>query len=239
MGIQSKTLSTPQTARKPIFIVDPAVHTCELDCFNACVKRAPSTADFRYFAPARFGTEDLLATEEKPSAIIMLGSGASVYDELPWQGPLHAWTEKQMSSGVPTLGICYGHQLIAHLFGGRIELGFQGRKKRGCRDISLHTALRLASVQPVGSTIVSHKEIVVDSGALEIVASSVEVEIEAVQHRVLPIWGFQAHIEATPAFLRNNDIPLDNPAHEPEFGFALINAFINHALHERHADLKT
>ena len=219
------------STRRPIMVIDPALHTCELDCFNEIVRRAPIRYDFRYFAPARFGLADLIDAQERPSGIIVLGSGASVYDDLDWQLSFNTWLLEQLTHGVPCLGICYGHQLIAHLFGGKIELGFNGDKKKGCRRVALNDTCRLETVHSAGSTIVSHREIVVDAGQLDVIASSADVVVEAIQHPSLPIWGFQPHIEATEAFLRNNQIPLDDPKHDPKFGYALINAFVEVTQH--------
>ena len=220
--------------RRPIFVIDPALHTCELDCFNQCVRRAPASADFRYFAPAKYGCEDLLATDETPCGLLILGSGASVYDAEPWQKRLHPWLLERMLDGIPALGICYGHQLIAHLFDGEISLGFNGDKLRGCRRIELAASCRLEVAETSGSTIISHREVVTDAGRLDVIASSRDVKIEGVQHPSLPIWGFQPHLEATSAFLRNNRIPLTDPEHHGEFGYSLINAFLVQAIHNNH-----
>ena len=213
-------------SRRPILVIDPALHTCELDCFNEILRRAPHDVDFRYFAPARFGTDDLTNNQETPSGIIMLGSGASVYDDSPWQRVVHPWIHEHMLNGVPALGLCYGHQLFAHLFGGRIALGFGGSKKRGCRKIDIRQDCRLADASMVISTIVSHREVVVDPGQFEVIASSEDVTIEGIQHPSLPIWGFQPHIEATAAFLRNNDILVEKSAHDPVGGYRLIDKFV-------------
>ncbi|MEZ4293821.1 MAG: glutamine-hydrolyzing GMP synthase [Polyangiaceae bacterium] len=54
--------------------------------------------------------------EAHPSALILSGGPASVYDEgAPSIGP------ELFDLGIPTLGICYGLQLIAHVLGGRVE----------------------------------------------------------------------------------------------------------------------
>ncbi|MBK8258946.1 MAG: glutamine-hydrolyzing GMP synthase [Polyangiaceae bacterium] len=54
--------------------------------------------------------------EAHPSALILSGGPASVYDEgAPTISP------ELFDLGIPTLGICYGLQLIAHLLGGRVE----------------------------------------------------------------------------------------------------------------------
>lgn len=54
--------------------------------------------------------------------IILSGGPRSVYEEGgPKVGPeFFEWCEKR---GVPVLGICYGHQLIAHVLGGEVERG--------------------------------------------------------------------------------------------------------------------
>ena len=52
----------------------------------------------------------------QPSGIILSGSPASVYDS---SAPLI--DKKIFELGIPILGICYGAQLIVHLFGGKVE----------------------------------------------------------------------------------------------------------------------
>ncbi len=54
--------------------------------------------------------------------VVLSGGPRSVYEEgSPRVGyEFFQWCE---SRGVPVLGICYGHQLIAHFFGGEIERG--------------------------------------------------------------------------------------------------------------------
>lgn len=57
-------------------------------------------------------------SEKKPQAIILSGGPASVYEQgAPSCNP------EIFSMGVPVLGICYGHQLMAHLLGGKVEGG--------------------------------------------------------------------------------------------------------------------
>ena len=52
-------------------------------------------------------------------AYVITGSRHSVYDDLPWIEPLVVFVGAALAAGRKVVGICFGHQLIAHYFGGR------------------------------------------------------------------------------------------------------------------------
>ena len=52
---------------------------------------------------------------------IVTGSRASVYWDEPWIGELKQWVGDAVEAGLPFLGVCYGHQLLADVLGGRVE----------------------------------------------------------------------------------------------------------------------
>lgn len=52
---------------------------------------------------------------------VVTGSRASVYWDREWIDELKAWTKTAISAGLPALGVCYGHQLLAAVQGGRVE----------------------------------------------------------------------------------------------------------------------
>jgi GMP synthase (glutamine-hydrolysing) len=52
------------------------------------------------------------------SGVIITGSHAMVTAKETWSEQTAAWIPQVMASGVPLLGICYGHQLLANALGG-------------------------------------------------------------------------------------------------------------------------
>jgi GMP synthase (glutamine-hydrolysing) len=61
---------------------------------------------------------DSLPTPESFSGVIVTGSHAMVTDREPWSEKTAAWLPSVIEAGIPLLGICYGHQLLAHAMGG-------------------------------------------------------------------------------------------------------------------------
>jgi len=59
-------------------------------------------------------------------AWIVSGSRAGVYEPLPWIAPLIEFVRAARVARRPQLGICFGHQLLAHALGGRTERASTG-----------------------------------------------------------------------------------------------------------------
>ncbi len=65
---------------------------------------------------------------------IITGSRASVYWEEPWITDLKEWVDEAIQAGLPFLGVCYGHQLLADVLGGSVE--DMGEYEIGYRTVS-------------------------------------------------------------------------------------------------------
>ncbi|DAC20432.1 MAG TPA: hypothetical protein D7H89_06690 [Candidatus Poseidoniales archaeon] len=117
-------------------------------------------------------------------AIVVTGSRRNVTRWEAWMDDVVALVR---SAEVPMYGICFGHQIIAHAFGGRII--------RSAEDSHFVGEVKGSD----GSTVFAsfaHQEHVVDAGELEVVASAAHCKIAACQHPSRPIYTVQYHPEA-------------------------------------------
>ncbi|KAF1029547.1 MAG: Gamma-glutamyl-L-1-hydroxyisopropylamide hydrolase [Burkholderia plantarii] len=70
---------------------------------------------------------------------VITGSWAMVTDRLPWSEAAAQWIREAMAIGMPLFGVCYGHQLMAHALGGRVDYHPRGPEV-GCLAIDLAPA---------------------------------------------------------------------------------------------------
>jgi GMP synthase (glutamine-hydrolysing) len=207
-----------------VMVIDPAMQTPELDCFNRMAAAAP--IPLTYHLPAMQGMDSIRRDEDSIAAIVVLGSASSVNDRLPWQQELGDWLRPRMETGIPTLGLCFGHQLIGALYGAQIDFLFADQHKlTGFAPTEL-TENRLWGDARTCELYTSHREVVTSCpDELTVIASRPEVPYDGFAHKSLPIWTFQTHPEATPAFVANRDRPAEEPARF-EAGHALVDEFI-------------
>lgn len=84
----------------------PAMFSAVLDAPDVDVE----VVDVRERIPAPCSAEGYVIT----------GSRHSVYDDLPWIAPLADFLRIEIDAGKKVVGICFGHQLLAHFFGGEV-----------------------------------------------------------------------------------------------------------------------
>jgi GMP synthase-like glutamine amidotransferase len=83
----------------------------------------PWTEECRYYEAL---DGELPASPEECDAYVITGSAASVYDDLPWIRETGDFCLAAHDHGAKLLGICFGHQLLAQCFGGRVEKSERG-----------------------------------------------------------------------------------------------------------------
>ena len=124
-----------------------------------------------------------------PHALILSGGPASVYaDGAPLVDP------KLFDLGVPTLGICYGMQLMAQELGGRVER--TGASEFGRTELHAEESALFAGLPTRQTCWMSHRDLVVapPEGA-RVVAGSPAAPIAAFEEPRRRLYGVQFHPE--------------------------------------------
>jgi GMP synthase-like glutamine amidotransferase len=142
---------------------------------------------------------------ETYSAVIISGSQWLLSVEEP-AGPL---TEFVRSLKLPTLGICFGHQLFARTFGAQVLSG--ELVERDETIVISEPGPLFHSMGPEAEFRESHREYV-DAGAIEragwhVTARSASCSVEAIHHPTRPLYGVQFHPERSGV---NGDKLFDN-----------------------------
>ena len=212
-------------SKRQIAVIDPGTRVPEIETFN--ILALESTVPLTYHLPALFGMETLESLPEDLLGIIVLGSGASVYDEDPWIGALQKWWESKLARNIPSLGLCFGHQLIAHMFGAKVGFVSEDEEKLiGTRVVNINKGGFWGEATS-GDLVVSHRETVVECPKdFHICASSNAIEFDGIAHQHQPFWGFQPHLEAYHQFMDHQNLPYDGSEKPFELGRFMMKKFI-------------
>jgi len=122
--------------------------------------------------------------------LILSGGPASVYEEGAPKIDLQT-----LNIGIPILGLCYGHQLIAHLLKGRVERGI--KQEYGIAYVTIDKPVgALKGLSRTEKVWMSHGDLVQSlPKGFEILASTKNCPIAAYRHEERAIYGFQWHPE--------------------------------------------
>jgi GMP synthase (glutamine-hydrolysing) len=166
--------------------------------------RALLPAHEHYHYPSRGGEPSLDGVD----AVVVTGSTAGVYeaDDRPWIRQAKRFVRRVVDRELPTLGVCFGHQLVNDALGGRVE-------HRGLTAELVESDLAADPLfAGVSSTLpMVHGDHVVRAGeGMEPIASADYYPLLATRHTDAPVWTTQYHPEFTAGLL---------PAVERDFGW--------------------
>lgn len=135
--------------------------------------------------------------EELPAGtrgLIVGGGLPSVNDDKAWIAREMAVVRASAESGIPVLGICFGHQLIAKAFGSEVvrrefKIGFADIEKV-CDD-----PLLAGMGDGWRAAVYHHDRVEVLPSGFELIATSSYCAVQAMRHSRLPVWSVQFHPE--------------------------------------------
>ncbi len=193
-----------------MWVIDPSVSNAEDQGVEEILREW--SGSHRLFRPALDrGDGPDPSTGYETDGIVLMGSAASVYDEHEWLAPLAAWLRPLLRGEprIPLLGLCFGHQMIAHVGRGKIGYVSDDRSKVvGVEETCLDQG-RLLPGRHRLRVVVSHREEVKPAPPdFTVSARRTHAPIDGLEHRELPIFSFQFHAEAREEFAARAGVDL-------------------------------
>lgn len=180
--------------------VDPALRWVAGDYAEMFVRRfarhAPEVCFERFDV---VGGQPLPATG-RHDAVLITGSRHGVGDGLPFVDALTDLVRRAVEADLPLVGVCFGHQLIAHALGGEVARWPQGWGV-GVHDTTVHhTPWWMDPPVSRFRLLMSHQDqVVTPPPGATVLASTSHASVAAVQ--VGSAVGFQGHPEFEPRYL--------------------------------------
>ncbi|MBM4226233.1 MAG: type 1 glutamine amidotransferase [Gammaproteobacteria bacterium] len=188
-----------------------SAHGDYAEMYSALLRAAG--AEFELVSWAVYAGE-LPASSEACDAWLVSGSRASAFEDRPWIAPLLEFVRATHATGVRQVGICFGHQVLAHALGGRVERA-AGGWGLGNIELTLRDRAGVPSNVPDRPQLfMAHQDQVVKlpPGAMWL------AEAPHCPHAMFALGGstlgIQPHPEFSAAFMR--DMTLDQSLNLPE-----------------------
>ncbi len=177
-------ISEQNTAHRPVLVVDFGAQYAQL-----IARRVREAGVYSEIVPHTITAAEV--REMLPAGMFLSGGPSSVYaDEAP------GFDSEIFSLGIPTLGICYGFQVMARALGG--EVAHTGRREYGSTDAVLSgDGGKLLSGQPADQTVwMSHGDSVSAApDGFQVLASTASTPVAAFGNDDRCLYGVQWHPE--------------------------------------------
>ncbi len=172
-------------SREKVIILDFGAQYAQL-----IARRVRECGVFSEILPGDSPMSEILKRE--PNALILTGGPGSAYEE----GAV-APDPEIFDSGLPILGICYGHHLIAAHFGGREAVGPARHREYGRTALTVNADDPLFAELPRRLDVwMSHGDLVSDAPLhFRVLAETEQTPVASIVHEELPIYGVQFHPE--------------------------------------------
>jgi len=218
-----------------LLIIDPSVVYAEEEATEIVARGWAGTVRVRH--PGLDPEESVDATTPYDhDAVVILGSRASVHDDLPWLRGLSAWLAPIVSGSVdvPLLGVCFGHQLIAWLAGAPVgPARVDGAKVEGVVETRVR-ASRLAPGRTRLRVVASHRETVLAvPDGWTVAGDRADAPVDILEHPTRRTFSVQFHPEAREGFALARGIAVaDIDARVREDGDRVLSSFRDLALRQ-------
>ncbi|MBE9028420.1 glutamine amidotransferase [filamentous cyanobacterium LEGE 11480] len=172
---------------------------------------------------------ETLPPYETIDGIVITGSHALVTEHQDWSEVTAAWLAIAAQQQIPTIGICYGHQLLAYALGGTVDFNPVGREV-GSITVSLQSAAQddpLFGNLPANILVnLSHRQAVLALPTdVTHLASSAMAEHQAFRYGE-QVWGLQFHPEfdeqITRAYITYAKAGLSQEGQDPDAIYANV-----------------
>jgi GMP synthase (glutamine-hydrolysing) len=172
-----------------ILVLDFGGQYCHL-----IARRIRENKVYSEIVPYNITPEEILRLNERLNVkgLMLSGGPLSVYKrETPKPNP------EILDMGLPVLGICYGHQLLAYMYGGVVKPAERGEYGVTYASI-IKSADVLEGLSPREKVWMSHSDTVYAlPEEFEVLAYTENCPIAAFKHKSKPIFGIQWHPEVT------------------------------------------
>jgi len=135
--------------------------------------------------------------------VVVTGSSASVTERASWMLRAEEYLRALVRGGVPTFGICFGHQLLGQALGGQVARNPRGREIGTVAFEVLEADPLLSSAIPPRHANATHVDTITRLPPGSRVLAQTALELHAVVRFADAAWGVQFHPEMDGSTIRD------------------------------------